>query len=238
MTSAQNSLESLARRPIRARKTRWAPAAAAWLVRLGLQPNQVSVASAVISCAAGGLLVGSAHTGFKLRAALLLTAAMLILLRGICNLLDGLMAIEGGLKTPEGVVYNDFPDRVSDTLLLVGAGYSAGYSMMGPSGIEQGMCELGWAAALLAMMTTYVRLLGGSSGLPQDFCGPMARPHRMAVLTAACVLSAVEIILGWRGATLTMALALGIVSLGSLITVVRRTDRIVRALRSRAGGKQ
>jgi hypothetical protein len=32
-----------------------------------------------------------------------------------------------------------------------------------------------------------------------------------------------------------MALALGIVSLGSLITVVRRTGRIVRALRSRAG---
>jgi phosphatidylglycerophosphate synthase len=227
MESAQENRTSLARRPIRARKTRWAALAAARLVRLGLQPNQVSVASAVIGCAAGGAMLASAHAGSPLRAALLLTAAMLIPLRGICNLLDGMMAIEGGLKTPDGVIYNDFPDRLSDAALLVGAGYST----IGPPWMR----ELGWAAALLAMMTAYVRLLGGAAGLPQDFCGPMAKPHRMAVLTAACVLSAIQVILGWSGATLTMGLALGIVSLGSLFTVVRRISRAVRALRSSAG---
>jgi len=41
----------------------------------------------------------------------------------VCNLLDGMVAIEGGLKTPAGELFNDVPDRISDPLILVGAGY-------------------------------------------------------------------------------------------------------------------
>ena len=180
-------------------------------------------------------MLASARAGSLSRAALLLTAALLIPLRGLCNLLDGMMAVEGGLKTPEGGIYNDLPDRLSDTALLLGAGYS----VIGPPETLGWLNELGWAAALLAMMTAYVRLLGGASGLPQDFCGPMAKPHRMAVLVAACLLSAVEAAFGWRRASmLTMAFALGIVIIGSLFTVARRSGRIVRALRAGAGGRQ
>jgi hypothetical protein len=50
-----------------------------------------------------------------------------------------------------------------------------------------------------AVLTAYVRVLGGSIGLEEHFCGPMAKPHRMAVLTAACLLSMIEVAYGYEG---------------------------------------
>ena len=46
------------------------------------------------------------------------------------------------------------------------------------SGIRTGS-TLGWAAAVLALLTAYIRALSGSLGLPQRFLGPMAKQHRM-----------------------------------------------------------
>jgi phosphatidylglycerophosphate synthase len=75
--------------------------------------------------------------------------------------------VEGGKQSPVGALYNEFPDRVADSIFLVALGYAALYPW------------LGWLAALLAAMTAYVRASGGSLGLAQDFRGPMAKPHRM-----------------------------------------------------------
>ena len=82
-----------------------------------------------------------------------LVAAACVQLRLVCNLLDGMVAIEGGRKSKVGAIYNEFPDRIADTLFLVPLGYAAG------------MPWLGWACALLAALTAYVRVFGGSLGL-------------------------------------------------------------------------
>jgi hypothetical protein len=76
-----------------------------------------------------------------------------------------------------------------------------------------------------------VRLLGGSLGVGQHFVGPMAKPHRMAVLTAACLVSLVEVAFAYSGRVL--AIALGVVVAGSLVTFARRTLLIARELRAR-----
>ena len=55
-----------------------------------------------------------------------LVAACCIQLRLLCNVLDGLLAIEGGLQTKSGAVFNELPDRLSDTVILVCAGYAVG----------------------------------------------------------------------------------------------------------------
>jgi phosphatidylglycerophosphate synthase len=55
----------------------------------------------------------------------LLLAAAAIQLRLLCNLLDGMLAVEGGLKTPLGELYNEIPDRLADVAILAGAGASA-----------------------------------------------------------------------------------------------------------------
>lgn len=49
---------------------------------------------------------------------------LLIVVRLICNLLDGLVAVEGGMQSPGAAVYNDLPDRSSDAVSLLGVGYS------------------------------------------------------------------------------------------------------------------
>jgi phosphatidylglycerophosphate synthase len=79
-------------------------------------------------------------------------------------MLDGMVAVEGGKKSLVGTLYNEIPDRVADSLFIVAAGYCADW----PS--------LGWCGALLAALTAYIRVLGGSLGLAQDFRGPMAKP--------------------------------------------------------------
>jgi len=211
------------RRPIRARKNKEVRATATWLVRVGMRPNHVSILSVVFSGLSAGCLFVASGSASSWGIALFIAAAAFIPFRGLCNLCDGLMAVEGGLKTKSGAIFNDLPDRVSDPLLLV----AAGYSITSASWAR----DLGWAAGLLAVMTAYVRVLGGSAGASQQFCGPMDKSPRMVVMMAACVLTAIELALGWIPRA--MILGLCVVIVGCIATVVRRTLRIVDELESR-----
>ena len=66
-------------------------------------------------------------------------------------MLDGMVAVEGGKGSPDGPIWNEAPDRYSDIVILVGAGYGAAFAgAASPS--------LGWAAAVFAVMTL-VRLM-------------------------------------------------------------------------------
>lgn len=210
-----------ARRPIRSRQQQWAIAGAAWLARHGFRPNQISALSVLFAALAGGcalLLPHVAHVGG--RAALMLGAALAIQLRLLCNLFDGMVAIEGGQASPAGAVWNELPDRLADPLILVPYGYAISVVSWG--------AELGWLAGLLALLTAYTRVLGGSLGLAQDFRGPMAKHHRMAVLTGGWLSSLIELALGGAGWVLLVALL--VIVGGSALTVVRRTGQIVRTL--------
>lgn len=227
---------AIARRPLKSRQTRWAARAAEMLARLGATPNQISVLSVVMASLGAACLVLFKSSSPGWRSSLLLGAAAFIQLRLACNLLDGLVAIEGGLKTSSGEVFNELPDRISDVAILVAAGYSLPF---GPWGRE-----LGWAAALASVMTAYVRAFGGAAGLRQEFCGPMAKQHRMAVMTGACLLGAAVEAIQWDGGGIgsvmgliaedvtgvMMALGLGVILCGSLMTIARRTRRIVMGL--------
>src|SRR5689334_12887314 len=124
-------MTSLARRELATRRTSWAKSLAAALAAAGATPNAVAITG----------------TGFA-------AAAAAIQLRLLCNLLDGMLALEQGLQTATGALYNEVPDRISDVAILAAAGYSIG-------GVTAGV-TLGWAAAAAALFTAYVRLLGGS----------------------------------------------------------------------------
>lgn len=216
--------ESSARRPIVARSTAWAPAIARRVVAVGLTPNQVSLLSMIVSLVAAVLLGASSHVDSNtLRIIMLIGAAGFIQLRLLCNLIDGLMAVEGNMKSPSGAIYNDLPDRVSDAMTIVAAGYAA---QAWPWALE-----LGWLATLLAVLTAYVRVLGASTGpnVAHDFRGPMAKQHRMAIITIACILSIAEPWLAWHNGAMLFA-ALGIIAIGCCITIIRRTRGILSKL--------
>lgn len=212
------------RRPVATRRTRWARAVAAGLTRLGATPNGLSATGVIVAAggAAAFVLWGRGGPGW-----LLLLAAAGIQLRLLCNMLDGLVAVEGGLGSPAGDVWNDLPDRIEDALFLV----AAGWALPIPHARD-----LGWLAALLAVGTAYVRLLGGALKLPQDFRGPMAKPQRMATMTVAALLEALFAATGtsatWpRGSVL--AIGLVVVVVGSLATAVRRSAGILAGLAQR-----
>jgi phosphatidylglycerophosphate synthase len=207
------------RRPLKSRQTKWANALASLLVRWHVRPNAISLFSIVFAlAAAGGFFLSHVSAGGERFVWLLATAAC-IQLRLLCNLLDGMVAVEGKMGSKVGEIYNDFPDRVADPLIIVPVGYAIA------------LPALGWAAGLLAVMTAYVRVLGGSMGVPQDFRGPMAKPHRMAVLTLACIADGVAGLFNWRGRLLFAALAL--IVLGTIVTMARRASRMKRELEAR-----
>jgi len=180
---------------------------------------------ASIACAlvAAGAFVMVPTTPGAGRVALLLVAAASIQLRLLCNLLDGMLAVEEGLKSATGEIYNEIPDRVADVLILAGAGCAIcdlAYGVM-----------LGWAAAVLAVFTAYVRLLGGSLGVTQSFMGPMAKQHRMFTLTLVTLVATAE---AWRDLPLeAIRVGLVVIVAGSFVTVIRRTRRIAAEMEAR-----
>jgi phosphatidylglycerophosphate synthase len=200
----------LERRPLASRSSGWAQWFAAHLTVSRITPNQISLLSIAWAALGGSLLLWSA--GWP---AFIATAAC-VQLRLLCNLLDGMVAIEGGKSTATGALFNEIPDRLADALFLVPLGYAAG------------CVWLGWLAALLAVLTAYIRVLGGALGQQQDFGGILPKQRRMAVLTVALVAEAIEDSL-W-GSRASLAAAAIIIAFGSLATCVSRTLRIAKLL--------
>ena len=202
-----------ARRPLTSRSTPWA----AWLsqaaVRAGLTADSISILSLVFALAGSAALLWCPWPWG------LLGCALGVQLRLLCNLLDGMVAIEGGRKSKVGALYNEVPDRIADSLFLVALGYAVGLSW------------LGWLAALAAAVTAYIRVLGGTLGLAQDFRGPLAKPHRMAVLTAGCLLGMLE--WAWRSEAQVLRLTAWVIAIGTLVTCGTRLAAIARQLRAR-----
>jgi phosphatidylglycerophosphate synthase len=202
------------RRPLTSRSTFWAKYLANTLVRIGVTPNSISVFSIAPACLAAYLFVPPATWWH------LLGIALCIQLRLLCNLLDGMVAIEGGKQSAVGALYNEVPDRIADSLFIVALGYAIGQPW------------LGWLGALAAAFTAYIRVLGGSLGLAQDFRGPQAKPHRMAVMTIACLLGALELQL--HHTQWALLAAAWIIALGSILTCGTRSIAIARQLKQRA----
>jgi phosphatidylglycerophosphate synthase len=166
------------RRPSASRDRRWATLAARWVSRTPVTPNQISIFGVGVS-AIGTLAIAT----WKAPASFLI-GAIAIQLRLLCNMLDGMVAVEGRRASTDGPLYNEIPDRIEDTLFLVAYGCAAR------------LLWLGFVAAILAMFTACIRVLGGSLRLPQDFRGPMAKQHRMATLTLGCLAALVESSIG------------------------------------------
>jgi phosphatidylglycerophosphate synthase len=199
------------RRPIKARSARWVQDLASRLVAVGVSPNQISASSVVFAAIGGALLLGQggeARSGFAF-----IGAALCIQLRLLANVLDGLVAVEGGRASKVGELYNEIPDRAADILFLAAAGYAARHGGFG--------VFLGWAAASLAVTTAYIRALGARRGFPQDFSGPQAKQQRMFLLTVGCVAAAFEVWFGMRPRALEAILV--VIAAGTLLTCIHRT---------------
>lgn len=212
------------RRPLATRQRSWARRVAAWLAARRAAPNHISIAGMVLGIAAGACLAATAGAHAPWGRAAWIGGAVLVQLRLAANMFDGMVAIAGERASAVGEMYNEVPDRVSDAATLIGLGYAAG-----------GEPALGYVAACAALFVAYVRAMGAAAGAGQDFCGPLAKPQRMFLVTVAalyCGLTPAS----WqpRQAWGPAALMLLVIIAGSAVTAVRRLLRIARALRSAA----
>lgn len=192
------------RRPLKARSWKIMQAAARWLGTKNVTPNQISIASIGVSAVAALCLWGFMHADGALLWVLAGMIVLMMVARAFCNILDGLVAIEGGKRTKSGELFNDMPDRIADALILIGAGFATSWP------------DLGWLAALLAVMTAYTRTLARGVGAPADFSGPMSKVPRMAMIFIAAILMPVV------KSEAVMVIALLIVSIGCVVTIWKR----------------
>ena len=206
------------RRPIAARNLGLTQRMAAALVARGASPNGISIAGMLAGLGAG-LAVAATARWPDVATPLWLLGALLVQARLMANLLDGMVAIGRGVASPVGELFNEVPDRVSDTAVLVGLGVAAE------------SLALGLAAALAAMLTAYVRTTARAAGAPSDFCGPMAKQHRMAIVTALAVWCAVAPA-RWSGAEGVLVVLI-VITLGSIATAMRRLLRAAAALEAK-----
>lgn len=242
--------ETAGRRPLQSRNLIIFKWLASTLARAGVTPNAISFSSMIFAGLAGAALVGTRYTAGWGAHGCWLLAAVGIQLRLVANLIDGMVAVEGRKGGPTGDLWNEAPDRVSDAAIFIGAGFAADSTPW-----------LGFSAALMAVFVAYVRALGASVGAGQCFLGPLAKPQRMALMTATCVIYALvprhwlKVSEGFGdrffGSTLedppvteafqvmfagrsVIELTLVIVVLGGVVTAWRRSRSIAAFLKQRA----
>ena len=236
------------RRPIGQRSRFYAVYLTRVLAKSGVTPNFISFTSVIFAALAGACFYTSGISGGGDRVMLLIGAALFCQLRLLANMLDGMVAVEAGKGGPDGPIWNELPDRFADIFILVGAGYGVAATGMFDA-------TLGWAAAVAAVMTAYVREVCKAAGAPADYSGPMAKPHRMFWMTVFALISIFDpwiggsaaAILDWgyfdpacvnafcvsTGKGVFIAFALWFVLMGSIVTVFTRTWRGLMFLRAR-----
>ena len=205
------------RRPLASRGWKMSERAARWLARHRATPNAISIVGMLCGIAAGVMFFQTANVSHPW--ILWLAGTLLVQLRLLANLYDGMVAVLRQIASPVGELFNEIPDRVSDAGTLIGFGYAAGSNPL-----------LGFVATILAIFLAYVRAQGKVAGADQEFCGPMAKQQRMATVSLAAIACAViPAAMDWQ----VPMFALCLIIVGSVITVLRRLQRISAYLRSR-----
>jgi phosphatidylglycerophosphate synthase len=197
---------------------------ALYLVKWNVSPNEIACFGLVFSGAAG-LCFMKAYSMNGLETQihynLLVVAAVCILLRLLCNMLDGMMSSELRQKSLNGELFSEIPDRLSDLSIFLGAGYFADQ-------FWPGALNLAWGTCLLALLTAYIRTLGELLTGIRDFNGVMSKHHRMFIMAAAALTTQLET--HFTLPHYAVVIALAIVALGSAGTSVYRLLRLNQRL--------
>lgn len=173
------------------------------LVRVGVTPNQVTVAALVLS-ALGGAAIGMWPESRWPLVAL----PVVLLLRMALNAIDGMMAREHGMTSALGAVLNEAGDVVSDALLYLPLALVPAFRPW-----------LVVAVVVLAAVGELVGVTAATVGASRRYDGPMGKSDR-ALWFSILALGA-----AWRpagGPGPWMDVALGLVAALSVATVVNR----------------
>ncbi len=220
MTFDDTPYAPTARRPIAALFRATAHGAVRLCLRLGIDADTVSYSSIVASALAAACFWKSGEALW-----LVIPAAAFCYVRLWLNMLDGMVAIAAGKASPRGEILNDLPDRASDVLIFVGVAHS-------------GLCRLplGYWAAIFAVATAYVGMLGQAVGAQRQFGGIMSKPWRMVALHVGSWFLVADVYRGGSGKLGPLSLldvTLLLIIAGCVQTIWVRLARILRYLAER-----
>ena len=169
------------------------------LVSHRVRPDALSYAAVAVSAVAGACIVA----GHFVHSLFWLLVAPLCVVRLALNALDGSVARRSGTARPFGKVINEVADRVSDVLLLAPLVF-----FLPP--------PLVMATVVAVSLVSLCGSLGEVVGTARLTQGPMGKADRCAVLSVA------GIVAGLTGGPAAFAVGLGVITVGSLATIVSR----------------
>jgi len=141
------------------------------LLRMGLTPNALTLTGAMLSIGAGlAILRGR-----------LISAGVLLMAGGLCDILDGSMARRGGKSTLRGAFLDSTLDRISEIAIFFGLLI-----------YFQGRTALqAWTFMALSgsLMTSYARARAEGLGMTAKV-GLLERPERVILIILALLLNA------------------------------------------------
>lgn len=161
------------------------------LVRLGVSPDVITAVGVLMatSCA---VAIATGH---------FFTAAVLLLMTGLPDALDGAVAKAAGVTSSRGAYLDSVADRLSDGLLFAGAGWY----LVRTDNPEMAM--LPFSLYIAASLVSYQRAKAESLGY-QAKGGLMERAERFIVLGFGLLFSSLFVPVLWVMLTLTVATAI------------------------------
>ncbi|HYQ89012.1 MAG TPA: CDP-alcohol phosphatidyltransferase family protein [Candidatus Binatia bacterium] len=190
-----------------------------FLAARGVSPNQLTILGLCLSLLAA-LFLGR---GF------FFAAGFVLLLAGLCDMLDGDVARERGIVSPFGAFLDSTIDRVSEGALYIGLAYfyftRSQTATVWMRGMFEGSAEWGdadgptlgvlaLATLILSFLVSYTRARAEGLGL-ECKVGVMERPERLLALGAGALL-------GHR----FMPGVLGVLFILTLVTVLQRVYHV------------
>ncbi|VTT88249.1 CDP-diacylglycerol--glycerol-3-phosphate 3-phosphatidyltransferase [Halorubrum sp. DM2] len=139
--------------------------------RLGLSPDQVSVIAFLVAVAAAVAFAGGS-------AALYAAGALLVLLNGWLDLVDGALARRQGIASDGGDFLDHVLDRYADVAVIAGL----------TAGIEA--YALGFAAVTGVLLTSYLGTQIQAVGIGREYGGLLGRADRLALMGIVGVVAA------------------------------------------------
>lgn len=170
------------------------------LASQGLTPNQITLFTCALSIIVGLWLSWASAQLFFL-------FPLFLFLRMALNAIDGMLAKEHHLKTPQGAIYNEVTDVVSDGFLY--------YAFFQFSFINR---ELLMFVIFFSAVTEITGLAVLLNGKPRQYAGPMGKSDRAFTFSVIAILIA----LGQVNQILINGL-LGLMAVLLLVTVANRT---------------
>lgn len=179
------------------------------IARMGVTPNQVTVAAIFLSVSTGLVLLY-----FNVHTYILLIVPVVMFVRMALNAIDGMLAKEHDMKTKLGNVLNELGDVVSDACLFLPFALIPGFS-----------APLIVLIVIVSIISEMAGVMGEVIGTSRRYDGPMGKSDRAFMFGVLAIFGAFEFLLGFW-VTVILAIMIGLIIINIFIRIQRALKEV------------